>query len=48
LLIEAADRRLSDSPVGVIDERETTRAAGFPVNGQDDLGGFPDAGQVLA
>src|SRR6266542_4436790 len=48
LLIEPADRRLGDRAIGVIDKRESSRTAGFPINGENDLGGFADAGEMLA
>ena len=48
LLIESADRRFGDGAIRVIDERETARPAGFPIDGKNDLGGFTDARQVLA
>ena len=48
LLIESPDGFFGDAAIGVIDEREASRTAGFPIDGQDDGRGFADAGEVLA
>ena len=47
LLIEPADRRFGDRAIRVVDEREAARAAGFPIDGKNNLGGFADARQML-
>jgi hypothetical protein len=48
LLIEFADRRFRNGAIRVVHERESAGPAGFPVNGENDLGGFADAGKVLS
>jgi hypothetical protein len=47
LLVEPADRRFGDRPIGVVDEREAARAAGFTIDRKNDLGRLPDARQVF-
>jgi hypothetical protein len=47
LLIESPDGFLGNGPLGVIDEGEAARPAGFPVHRKDDLGWCADAGQML-
>jgi hypothetical protein len=47
-LIELPDGFFGDGPIGIIDESETARTAGFPVRRQDDLSRFTDARQVIA
>jgi hypothetical protein len=47
LLIESADSGFGDGAIGVVDKREAARAAGFPIDRQDYLGGFTDARQML-
>ena len=47
LLVEASDRFFGDSSIRVIDERESARTTGFPINRKDDLGWIADARQML-
>jgi hypothetical protein len=47
-LIEAANGFFGDRAIGVVDEGEAPRAAGFPIDGELDLRRRADARQVLA
>ena len=47
LLVESPDRFFRDGSVRVVDERESARTTGLPVNRQDDLGGYADARQMF-
>jgi len=48
LLIETPDRLFGDGAIRVVHKREAARAAGFPVDRDNDLGGFADTRQVLS
>src|SRR5262245_8193839 len=48
LLIELSNRLFGDGAVGVVDEREAARAAGFTIDGQHDRRGFADAREMLS
>jgi hypothetical protein len=48
LLVEPADRCFRDRAIGIVDEGEAARAAGFPVDRKDNLGRLADARQMLA
>ena len=43
-----ADRRFGDCAIRVINECEASWTAGFPINGENDLGGFANAGKMFA
>jgi hypothetical protein len=47
LLVEPANRLLSDRAIGVIHERETPRTSSFPIDGEYDLRWRADARQML-
>src|SRR5690606_15578330 len=47
LLVEPTNSFFRHRAVRVINERETARPAGFPINGKDDLGWYADARQVF-
>ena len=47
LLIESSDGFFRDGALGIIDECEASRPAGFPVDRQNDLGRCADARQVF-
>jgi hypothetical protein len=48
LLIESADRGFRDRTIRVVDERESAWPPGFTVDRKNNLGGFTDAGEMLA
>jgi hypothetical protein len=48
LLVEPADRFLSDGAIGVVHKCEPARPAGFPIGRQDDLRWCADARQMFA
>ena len=48
LAVEALDGFLGRGPFGVFDERESARAAGFPVEGADNLSRLTDLRKVCA
>jgi hypothetical protein len=45
--VKPADRFFGDRPIGVLDECETARASGLPIDRHNDLGRLPDGPEVF-